>query len=109
MTQEVRYCPSTEAHAKAGTGGFKEWIPAFRAAEAPIGSLVLYDEHGIAGHVGILVERITGERLHTVEGNTSSGPGGSQSNGGGIFERKDRVVHAQGFAVRGFAVPRWPR
>lgn len=100
----IVYCPTTEALAKSGTGGFKEWIPVARAREAPVGSLALFDEGGIAGHVEVLVERITTSEAHTVGWNTSSGDGGSQSNGGGVFER-DRPLGG-GFPIRGFAVPR---
>lgn len=109
VNRGIVYCPNTEGFAKAGTGGFKEWIPAVSAKRAPIGSLVLYDEHGIAGHVGMLCSLITNtaEPMHTTEGNTTSGPNGPQSNGGGFFERRDRMLKQPGFAVRGFAVPRW--
>lgn len=37
-------------------------------------------------HVGI-VESVRGNRVVTIEGNTSSGSGGSQSNGGGVYRR----------------------
>lgn len=102
----IVYCPTTEALAKAGTGGFKAWIPAERATEAPVGSLVLFDEGGIAGHVEILCSRSDGRTVHDVGGNTSAGDGESQSNGGGVFERTRPITG--GFPVRGFAVPRWP-
>lgn len=105
VTHEVRYCPSTESHAKAGTGGFRTWVPASRAEQAPVGSLVLYGEHQ-ADHVEILCSRSDGNTVRTVGGNTSPGDGGSQANGGGVFERRRPV--AGGFPVRGFAVPRWP-
>lgn len=105
VTVEVRYCPATEAHAKAGTGGFKEWIPASEAERAPIGALALFGLRE-AEHVEVLCSRSNGNTIHTVGGNTSSGDGGSQANGGGVFERTRPV--GGGFPVRGFAVPRWP-
>lgn len=101
----IVYCPTTEALAKQGTGGFKEWIPAARPQDAPIGCLVLFTEGSVAGHVEILCAKITGASAHTVGWNTSAGDGGSQSNGGGIFERERPLKGA--FPVRGFAVPRW--
>lgn len=103
VTHEVRYCPATEAHAKNGTGGFLQWIPAARATEAPTGSLVLYGVRE-AVHVGVLVERTSGNEIHTVEGNTGAGASGSQDNGGGCFERRRPLTGS--FPVRGFAVPR---
>jgi hypothetical protein len=104
----IVYCPNTERFAKTGTGGFDRWVSAANWADAPVGSLPLYDEGGIAGHVGFLLDKIINpEHMHTAEGNTSSGPGGPQSDGGGFFERRDRGVFTPGFPVRGFAVPRW--
>lgn len=100
---QVRYCPWTEAAAKNGTGGFLKWIPADRAKDAPLGSLVLYGI-GQAEHVEILCSKyMDGGSIHTVGGNTSSGDG-SQSDGGGVFA-KTRPLGG-GFPVRGFAVPR---
>lgn len=103
VTPEVRYCPYTEAHAKNGTGGFLRWIPAARAEEAPVGSLVLYGARE-AVHVEILVAKSNGSSVSCVGGNTSAGDGGSQANGGGIFRRTRPITG--GFPVRGFAVPR---
>jgi hypothetical protein len=99
---QVRYCPWTEAAAKNGTGGFLRWIPAEHATSAPVGSLILYGQ-GQAEHVEILCSPSNGSTVHAAGGNTSSGDG-SQSDGGGAFE-KTRPI-AGGFPVRGFAVPR---
>ncbi len=57
-------------------------------SEARAGDIVSYT----FAHIGLLVEPINGSTLHTVEGNTSSGTSGSQSNGGGVFERHDRTI-----------------
>lgn len=38
-------------------------------------------------HVGIATSRPSYGRVHTIEGNTSSGTDGSQDNGGGVFAR----------------------
>jgi hypothetical protein len=99
---QVRYCPWTEAAAKNGTGGFSRWIPAEHATAAPVGSLILYGT-GQAEHVEILCSPSNGSTVHAAGGNTSSGDG-SQSDGGGAFE-KTRPISG-GFPVRGFAVPR---
>ena len=39
------------------------------------------------GHTGI-VESVAGSTITAIEGNTSAGNAGSQSNGGGVFRRK---------------------
>ena len=45
-----------------------------------------WDGDGVADHVG-LVEANYGSWVQTIEGNTSSGAAGSQSNGGGVWRR----------------------
>ena len=45
-----------------------------------------WDGDGIADHVGF-VEANRGSWVQTIEGNTSSGQAGSQSNGGGVYRR----------------------
>lgn len=90
----LRYCPYTEAHAKGGLDGWS-WH-----TTAKTGDLVLYGT-SLAQHVGYVVDETT-----TIEGNTSSGPGGSQSNGGGVFERhRHSDGSLAGFPIRGYARP----
>ena len=59
-------------------------------SQARPGDIVLFDWNPSAGdgadHVGI-VESNNGSYLTTIEGNTSSGSSGSQSNGGGVWRR----------------------
>lgn len=52
------------------------------------GDIVLFDwgGDGAPDHVGI-VEKNCGSYIQTIEGNTSSGSSGSQSNGGGVYRR----------------------
>jgi hypothetical protein len=98
----LRYCPAIEAKAKAGEGGW-EW----HTSDPNEGDLVLYGS-SIAQHVGI-VEKISGGRdTSTLEGNTSNGPGGDQSNGG-IVARRHRHTDGSlgGFPIRGYARPPW--
>lgn len=90
----LRYCPWIEQRAKAGEGGWS-WHP---IADAQPGDLVLYGA-SIAVHVGLYIGAGA-----TIEGNTSSGDGGSQDNGGGVFLRH-RDFHAAGFPARGLARP----
>ena len=58
------------------------------SSSARPGDLVCFDWDGdeVADHVG-LVEANYGSWVQTIEGNTSSGSGGSQSNGGGVYRR----------------------
>lgn len=55
--------------------------------DAQPGDVVLFDwDGGESDHVGI-VEKNFGSYIQTIEGNTSSGSSGSQSNGGGVYRR----------------------
>jgi hypothetical protein len=90
----LRYCPWIESHARSGQGGWS-W---HRIDRARPGDLVLYGR-AIAQHVAIYVGN-----GQTIEGNTSSGPGGSQDNGGGVFRRR-RNFGDPGFPARGVARP----
>ena len=57
-------------------------------SSAAPGDLICFDwdGDGVADHVG-LVEANYGAWVQTIEGNTSSGAAGSQSNGGGVWRR----------------------
>lgn len=52
------------------------------------GDIVFFDwnKDGVADHVGIVTAN-RGSYIETIEGNTSSGRRGSQSNGGGVYRR----------------------
>lgn len=56
------------------------------------GDIVLYR----FGHTGI-VESVSGDSLTAIEGNTSPGEEGSQSNGGGVFRRTRRRSLAEAY------------
>ena len=55
-------------------------------SNAAPGDLICFDWNGdgVADHVG-LIEANYGSWVQTIEGNTSSGAAGSQSNGGGVY------------------------
>ena len=58
--------------------------------DAQPGDLVMFDwgGDGVADHIGIVEENHPDEGwMQTIEGNTSSGTSGSQSNGGGVYRR----------------------
>jgi hypothetical protein len=99
----LRFCPSIEGNAKGGGFGWK-WIT---AGSVQIGDLVLYGS-SIAQHVGIVEEVANGVDTATIEGNTSNGPGGSQSNGGIVARRhRHQDGSLNGFPIRGYARPPW--
>jgi CHAP domain-containing protein len=84
-----------------------------QASKTPkVGSLVFFDWPGDGvnriQHVGI-VEAINADgSITTIEGNTTSGNAGDQSNGGGVFRRKRALSLVVGFghpAYDGAAAP----
>lgn len=97
----IGYTPAIISHAKNGSGGWS-WH-----SEGDPGDLVLFDTPGgdPAVHVGMVLRRISEGHYRTREGNTSSGTGGSQDNGGIVAER-DRVS-TPAFRMVGFARPPW--
>lgn len=78
------YCPDiVNAGMDAGA--------AVSCEDAEAGDLVLFDwgGDGLADHVGIVEENHPGEGyMTTIEGNTSTGASGSQSNGGVVARRQ---------------------
>jgi hypothetical protein len=93
-----QFTPSFWAEAKKAG-----WVVAADADVQP-GDVLFFDfvaPFNTAGiqHTGFATARPHGGSVATVEGNTSSGPGGSQDNGGGVFER-DRSLAYVVAAVR---------
>jgi hypothetical protein len=97
----IGYTPAIIAHARNGAGGWS-----WHSSPQP-GDLVLFDTPGgdPAVHVGMVERPIGNGHCSTIEGNTSSGPGGSQANGGGVFRRDRRST--SGFRIVGYARPPW--
>jgi hypothetical protein len=86
---------SIEDYAKAGNGPFRGWTT--DGSKAKKGDLVVL--FGRGQHVGT-VREITSSTCRTWEGNTSSGSGGSQSNGGGSYKRdRSRSSETYGYAL----------
>ena len=87
---------SVEDYARARAKCFAGWTTDRSRIKA--GDLVVIGGRGV--HVGMVRGPLQGDGgLPTVEGNTSSGPGGSQSNGGGAFERVRYPSEIYGFAI----------
>lgn len=83
--KKVASCSAVRDYAK----GCGQWVT---SGYKP-GDLVIFDFTGkklTTNHIG-LVESVNGNTLMTIEGNTSSGASGSQSNGDGVY-RKQRNV-----------------
>lgn len=70
------------SYARQGLHGLED----VSLSEARAGDIVSYSFE----HIGMLVEPISGGRLHTIEGNT--GQQGLQNNGGGVYEHSDRTT-----------------
>lgn len=99
VAASVVYTPSIYTHGLNGTGGMERVV---KWDQRQPGDLLLYKWPGVSrdfcDHVGILDT----DRVHSVEGNTSPGVAGSQSNGGGVY-RRDRGNSNVVAVVR----PRW--
>lgn len=95
----VSYCLNWAGIEAAGLpGAYVPWILSANSdagrlvanEDAQPGDLVMFDWQGdgVADHIGIVEENHPDEGwMQTIEGNTSSGSGGSQSNGGGVYRR----------------------
>jgi peptidoglycan hydrolase-like protein with peptidoglycan-binding domain len=82
----VVFVPSIMHNAMSRTGGFALWVP---PEDIQRGDLVVerFSSHGDPEHVELARAAPRAGRIDTVAGNTSSGDAGSQSNGGGVFNR----------------------
>ena len=93
------WCLTDDDGASVIPGGDFAYVPYGITAARSAGQLVApsnaapgdlicfdWDGDGVADHVG-LVEANYGSWVQTIEGNTSSGAAGSQSNGGGVWRR----------------------
>jgi hypothetical protein len=84
------YVPSLEAHAR------KHGLWLGKTATPRPGDLVVYGTtRGV--HVGFVVGTKSLGRIETIEGNTSSGIVGSQSNGDGVYRRVRTRSWVRGF------------
>ena len=95
----VSYCLDWAGSEAAGLpGSYVPWILSANSdagrlvanEDAQPGDLVMFDWQGdgVADHIGIVEENHADEGwMQTIEGNTSPGSGGSQSNGGGVYRR----------------------
>lgn len=99
----IGYTPAIVTRARRKIGGWS-----WHSTGEP-GDLALFDTPGgdPAIHVGMVEKRVNATTYMTIEGNTSSGSSGSQSEGGGVYRRRRST---QGnFRIIGFARPPWPK
>jgi hypothetical protein len=91
LASDVASVAAIERHARAGHKPYGRWQSNVRGALP--GSFVVIGGFGV--HVGMLVQALPDGSARTVEGNTSFGPHGSQSNGGCIAARtrSPREIH----------------
>lgn len=85
--------------ARQGRGGLARWLSGFHAQGVRPGDLVVLFGRGV--HVEMVVA-VHSWGYVTVGGNTSSGPGGSQSNGGGVFKRSRPASSVHGIAIANY-------
>jgi hypothetical protein len=98
MRSDVASVQAIEDHARAGHPPYGRWQSSVHGALP--GSLVVIGGRGV--HVGMCVEAHPDGSATTVEGNTSFGPGGSQSNGGCIARRRRSDAEIFGVATMNY-------
>ena len=81
--QAERRLPYTTASCSALLNWYRKNRPECIVTVPRPGDIIIYN----FGHTGI-VESAGGSTITAIEGNTSAGEAGSQSNGGGVFRRK---------------------
>jgi hypothetical protein len=98
LRSDVASVSAIEAHAKSHHSPYGQWRNGPEGALP--GSFVVIGGSGV--HVGMLVQPLSGGRARTVEGNTSFGPGGSQSDGGCIAARVRSAAEITGVATMNY-------
>lgn len=83
FAQAGRPLPHRTASCSDMLSWYRKYRPERVTAEPKPRDIVIYN----FGHTGI-VESVAASTITAIEGNTSAGEAGSQSNGGGVFRRK---------------------
>lgn len=67
------------------------------------GTLLIWEKGStISGHVGFVISQVGKNKFNTIEGNTSSGTSGSQSDGDGVYKRSRVIQPANYFRITSF-------
>lgn len=98
LQSDVASVAAIERHATNGTGNYGQWRHSVIGCLP--GSFVVIGGSGV--HVGMLLKAYADGSADTVEGNTSFGPGGSQSNGGCIAKRHRSDAEIFGVATMNY-------
>jgi hypothetical protein len=98
LRSDVAAVRAIENHARARHDPYGRWQSS--PGGALPGSFVVIGGSGV--HVGMLVQSLSGGRARTVEGNTSFGSSGSQSNGGCIAARIRSAAEITGVATMNY-------
>lgn len=98
LMSDVASVAAIERHARAGTGNYGQWKSSVVGCLA--GSFVVIGGSGV--HVGMLLVAHADGSATTVEGNTSFGPGGNQSNGGCMAKRHRSDAEIYGVATMNY-------
>lgn len=84
------YVPSYESKARAEGLWLAKW------ATPRAGDLVVYGED-TGAHIGFIEKALADGTIQTIEGNTSAGTAGSQTNGNGVYRRRRSRAWVRGF------------
>lgn len=99
--EDSGYVPQTVAIAKAGLGGYEEfvaWNGDHSRVTAGWGAAFAWNGSHLGGdHIEVFDHWVSASEFATVGGNTSSDNSGDQSNGGGVFARTRNIVDVVGF------------
>ncbi|MDX6720432.1 MAG: hypothetical protein QOJ63_2686 [Solirubrobacteraceae bacterium] len=98
LKSDVASVSAIESHARNRNSPYGHWQSTPEGALR--GSFVVIGRSGM--HVGMLVQPLSGGAARTVEGNTSFGPGGSQSDGGCIALRVRSAAEIVGVATMNY-------
>lgn len=101
LTSRMAYCPYIVDDARNGVGGLEKLVA---LKDLNPGDLLVYQfDSGPVDHVGFFVAWDKAGNLMTIEGNTSAGASGKQSDGG-IVANRIRSKNTVAYCVR----PRYP-
>lgn len=87
ITSRIAYTPYIIEDGRQHRNGMAGIVPFSQAKPGDLAVMNFPGGSSIADHVGMVIAAASNGRVKTREGNTSSGTSGSQSNGGGVYER----------------------
>lgn len=100
MVAEAPHPLRSEGYNPAAVVGWRKWAEekGHLIASPSRGSICMHKTTATQGHIGVCVLAVA-PNVRTIEGNTSSGESGSQTDGGGLFRRTRKPSYwSWGFA-----------